>query len=383
MLNKKIIMLENLPFNSYVRVGSHHYADLFSREFKLLWISLPFHIFQLLKFGSKDRVKSWNFNRPIKIREHFYAFTPFILFPYRKKSLFTSKWYINNMYYFIPGIKKIIKHLGFKDADILWFTDPRHVSILKYLKPKKIYYRCVDNLKEFPDVPKSLIDIEKELIKMADAVFFTSLKLLNEFKYLNKRSIYLPNGCSIELLKSNKINQSFLCDIFKTDKINILYVGTIGDWIDFDQIEYLSDKREFNIIFIGPIRTRIPEHLKEKSNIKFVGPVEYYFLGDIYKRANIGLIPFKVNDLTNAINPVKLYEYCLFGIPVVCPDLNGIKDINIPIFTYGRNNPIINTIYKAYEASLNYNFKIKLISFAENNTWQKRYNEIRHIILEE
>ena len=66
---------------------------------------------------------------------------------------------------FIPGIKQIIREEGFLNPDIAWFTDPRHLSILNVITPKKIIYRCVDNLEHFSDVPPNLLIPEKKLIQ--------------------------------------------------------------------------------------------------------------------------------------------------------------------------------------------------------------------------
>ena len=43
----------------------------------------------------------------------------------------------------------------------------------------------------------------------------------------------------------------------------------------------------------------------------------------------MGLVPFKINDLTKAVNPIKLREYLAAGLPVVStplPEANRCND---------------------------------------------------------
>jgi len=271
----RIIALENLPYNSHIRVGSHHYAQLFSKQNKVLWISLPFHFMQLLRDKNSDRVKNWCFNRPQKISKTLTALTPFAIFPYRNNCLLRSKYYLMNYYKFMPGLLSNVKKTGFGDPDILWFSDPRHLSILKHIKPKKMFYRCVDNLEHFDDIPAGLIEEERSLIRTCDAVFFTAQDLMDKFSGLNRRAYHLPNGCDFKLFNKPDDNPNLVNRIrpfFKTSKLNVLYTGAVAGWFDFNFLRHASKDKRMHFVIVGPIRTTIPHDLKKKENIVFVGP---------------------------------------------------------------------------------------------------------------
>ena len=202
---KKILCLENLPYKANIKIGSHHYADIFSETCDVFWLSLPFHLLQLLKDRKSDRVKNWHFNRPVSYHDRLQAFTPIVALPYRNNVVLKSDVYLKNYCRFFPFLKSFLRKGGFDQPDLAWFTDPRHISILKYVKPKKIVYRCVDNLEYFDDIPKSLIASEERLIKLSDVVFYTSHDLKKKFEGLNANSYYLPNGCDYEYFSSPEI----------------------------------------------------------------------------------------------------------------------------------------------------------------------------------
>ncbi|MHA1783137.1 MAG: glycosyltransferase [Promethearchaeota archaeon] len=377
-MKRKLICLENLPYHSYVTIGSHHYVKYFMRDFEVLWISLPWHPFQLLKNPKNDRIRNWNFNRPLKLSNSLYIFTPFTFLPYRNNFFVKSSWYLENYYKFIPGLIKKIKKIEFSSPDIMWFDDPRHFSIIKYLNAKRIYYRCVDDLQEFNDVPKSLAKYEIELIKISDAVFFTSKNLMDKFKNLNKNSYYLPNGCDFERFYKveddslyKKINKYFY-----KNKINILYMGTIAEWFDFNVIEWLAKNKNFNLIIVGPKRVKIPKSLK-KNNIVFTGPYPYEYMPYFVKKADIGIIPFKINKITDSVSPVKLYEYLAGGLPTVASGFKNILELKDVCFIYNSIEDIDDAIEKAINASKDTCYIKKIINFAKQNSWESRYQFIK------
>ena len=49
----------------------------------------------------------------------------------------------------------------------------------------------------------------------------------------------------------------------------------------------------------------------------FLGPKRYEQLPAYCKHFDIGLIPFVVNELTRAVNPIKLREYLAAGLGVI------------------------------------------------------------------
>jgi glycosyltransferase involved in cell wall biosynthesis len=60
----------------------------------------------------------------------------------------------------------------------------------------------------------------------------------------------------------------------------------------------------------------------------FLGRRPYADLPAYCKSFDVGLIPFKLNDLTRAVNPIKLREYLAAGLPVVSTPLPEVLACN-------------------------------------------------------
>lgn len=380
---KKVLFLENLPYKSNINVGSHHYANLFSNEYDVLWISLPWHFAQLLKDRKSDRFRNWNWNKVQRINKNLKTFTPFIPLPFRDLPILRSSWFVNNLVLFIPGIKNILKQEEFLDPDLVWFTDPRHISVLKYITAKKIVYRCVDNLEHFSDVPITLLNVEKKLIENSFCTFFTSKDLINKFQDINVSSYYLPNGCDFVFF-SSKIRLALKVQIekyFNKSKVNVLYMGAVAEWFDFDALDKIAENNNLNFVIVGPIRTSIPNNIRNRGNVIFTGPKPYEMMPAFVQLANIGIIPFKINEMTNSVNPIKLYEYCAGGIPVISANFKTISDMNGPFFKYSNVTELNDLLNKMTEDLYGIYSKDVIQQFAKNNSWENRYEYVKKIIV--
>jgi glycosyltransferase involved in cell wall biosynthesis len=60
-------------------------------------------------------------------------------------------------------------------------------------------------------------------------------------------------------------------------------------------------------------------------NIHFLGARSYRDLPAYCAHIDAGLIPFKLNELTMSVNPIKLREYLAAGLPVASTPLPEVK----------------------------------------------------------
>jgi glycosyltransferase involved in cell wall biosynthesis len=60
------------------------------------------------------------------------------------------------------------------------------------------------------------------------------------------------------------------------------------------------------------------------TNVYFLGARPYERLYEYLAAFDVLLIPFLVTDLTRAVNPIKLYEYCATGKPIVATPIDDV-----------------------------------------------------------
>jgi hypothetical protein len=94
------------------------------------------------------------------------------------------------------------------------------------------------------------------------------------------------------------------------------YIGTIGPWFDWDwACELASDWPDRRVEIHGPLHCTPPRALP--PNVVIGPPLPHAGALDRMSNFAAGLIPFRRNELTASVDPVKYYEYRGLGIPVI------------------------------------------------------------------
>lgn len=114
----------------------------------------------------------------------------------------------------------------------------------------------------------------------------------------------------------------------------LLYVGTLESRIDVEQLRRLArDLPQSSITLVGPLLD--PEHfrpLASHPNIEIRPRVGRPELPGLVAHADVALIPHVRSPLTEAMSPLKLYEYVAAGVPVAAVDLPGTRGISDRVY---------------------------------------------------
>ena len=375
---KKIIMTEYLEYNSEFKLGGHHYAELFRENgYKVLWLSPMYNI--LIYFKNKELYKKRKLlnQKRMNILNGVYLHSPFSLLLYGNYKLFNSH-FVNKMSikFTIPNLINLLKKNNFYDVDILWITNIKYYPLVEKIKYKKLIYRCPDDISEFKTTCRSMNEIEEKLIRKADYVFVTSNNLLEKKKYLRDDLVYLPNG--VELGNFIRDNYTLPYEYKGKKRQKCIYVGAIDHWFDLKLVMYCADKlKDIDFYLIGPKKIDI-DILTNYDNIYLLGKKDYKEIPNYLYYSDVAIIPFQVNKLTDSITPIKLYEYMSVGLNVVCTNFKEMQYINSPAYVAKSYEEFCTYIRQAIE-SKDKNMK-ENITFARNNTWEKRFQEINNYI---
>jgi hypothetical protein len=374
MKKLKILMGENLVWNSPVKVGSHHYAKRFIRNGNIVfWVSLPWHPLHLLNGLRYERILHWNKGKPKKETSGLITFCPLTLLPYRNNFIIRNNFAARNTLNFSwPSFTKILKLTNFQHADILWLTDPRFICLEKYVKYRYLIYRCVDAIETFSNVPSGVIELEKELVQGADIVFATAKTLVEKLRKWRKKVVLLQNGVDLE----NFIREEYTepKEIKNIPHPRVIYVGTIGPWFDVKLIASAADKlKNIHFILIGPLKVNC-SLLRHYPNVHLLGSKNYADIPNFLKYSDIAMIPFVKTNLTNAVNPIKLYEYFSVGLPVISTDIQEVINLHSPAIIADSENNFIRGVIQILESPYD---RTRSIRFAVNNSWAARYNLIK------
>jgi hypothetical protein len=372
----KVLMAEALNYDHTLHVGNHQYAELFSKNgYEVLWLN-PIYS-NLLYFNDKeDYLKRQKYHKEqlTDISKNLYQYSPKSLFQYGNYPIFKLKNFNKlSIDFAYPNIKKILKENNFLDVDILWLSSTKYYYLKDIVNYKKLFYRCSDDISGFKNTCKSMLNLEENLIKEADTVFITSKDLLSKKCKIRHDLVYLPNGVDL----SNFIKDEYkLPDEYKrSNNRKCIFVGALHNWVDIDLIHYCCSKlNNIDFYMVGPINTNLSS-LNECNNVHIIGKKNYNEIPDYLYYADVAIIPFKINNLTNSITPVKLYEYMSAGLNVVSTNFKEMQYINSPAYIAENYEEFCKYIIQSIETKEQ--SKRRNILFAKENTWKKRFELIK------
>jgi glycosyltransferase involved in cell wall biosynthesis len=374
-------MGENLVWKAAVQVGSHHYAKLFLKQGdSIFWLSLPWTIFHLLTGIKNERILQWHCGKSKEEQDGLFSYCPLTFLPYRDNIFFRD--YRNaerSLKYSLPMVKTVLGKAGFDRVDVLWLTDPRMIGLLGIVEYNVLIYRCVDDLEFFKGIPKNIILLEEAIVKTADVVFATAKPLVQKLKKWISEVYFLPNGVDFFHFYNFQGNEPE--DIKEIPRPRVIYVGTLGEWFDTRMIEYAAKQlSNFSFVLVGPIRRDITA-LNRFKNVFALGQRNYQNIPAYLRYSDVAIIPFEKSKLSDAVNPIKLYEYFAMGLPVVTTDVEEIKNVDSPAIIANSPGDFVAGLEKCLST---YGDKLReeFITFSRGNSWETRFRLVMSLINE-
>ena len=295
-----------------------------------------------------------------------------------------------------------------KKFEILLFEKLKHISKPKYLqlystcwdiKKEDSYinngfhmlYEYIDDLNPIlagtSTLPQNVKDIHHYVINHDDVLVVTSADLLyNDMvtkRKSNKNVLLSSNGVDIQHFSQLEPQNIDIMEKLKNNYDTVVgYYGALASWFDYDIVKKLAKKYP-NIAFvlIG-IKYDISfdqSKIHEIPNIKYIGPVDYSILPIYAKYFDIAWIPFIINEITLATNPIKVFEYMALGkyiITSALPECRKYKSVNI-----ANNFSEYCLLIDNYKKNYNSEYIKILYDEATANSWQQKANDILGLLM--
>ena len=279
----------------------------------------------------------------------------------------------------------------FRKPKYFFITDPRLVKFHKktiFNRPLLIY-DCMDNSIFFDELQNSptkmLHYVNSEVYAInASIITFVSSQVLCDI--LQKRYTLNENDKKL-LVVNNGLDKKFMLQTGEDPNFNrlytkikrnqcklLLYVGTIDTWLQFDMLQnYVNTIHDVVVVLVGP---NIANFVSHNDRLILFGKVEHNCIYNILKCADILIMPFVVNELIEAVDPVKIYEYLVCDKPILLPwykELEKFSTNSQIDFYYGEDE-----FAKSVDVVINKSGKINndVESFVYSNSWSQRAHTI-------
>ncbi|MDQ5872586.1 MAG: glycosyltransferase, partial [Acidobacteriota bacterium] len=236
----------------------------------------------------------------------------------------------------------------------------------------KVVYDCLDEHEAFPaNRPGALKEAEEELVKAADLVLATSEPLLERLRRARPDALHLPNAADEEAFGAIPDPSP------DPSRLIVGYAGAVDDWFDFDLLAAAARLRpNWRFEIVGGMEGRRSSPARFPENVVFAGERPYSEMPAVRAGFDVEIIPFRLNALTHATDPVKLYEALAAGRGVVATPMRALAPLaNRDLVRFGSTpEELVRQVASAAAAGPAEIERRR--AFARGNTWDARADEL-------
>jgi glycosyltransferase involved in cell wall biosynthesis len=305
-------------------LSKHQIALRLARGNRVLWVNSMGNRNPTVSAHDLRRVvkKLWQFCggcRPVA--NNIFRFCPLVI-PFHGNR--AARWI--NRALLAWSLRRACRKLGFKQPVTLTFV-PNSVDVAGSLEEEHLIYYCVDEYSQFTGADRTaVLDMERRLMEKADLVVVSASRLYEIKRACNPNTVLITHGVDVDHFRTACFDATPVPeDAAQLPGPVIGFYGLIEDWVDLNVIRHMATARpDWSFLMIGEVKTDTSA-VRQLPNVHFIGRRPYQSLPAYCRKFDIALLPFVVNELTLAANPLKVREYLAAGLPVVATPLPEVQ----------------------------------------------------------
>lgn len=246
-------------------------------------------------------------------------------------------------------------------------------GILRKQRGGPLIYDCHDWIAGFSNMAAEIVDAEPAAMRASDAVLFSAGRLQEEFGRL------VPDTRRTGILLRNGVPEWPEPVAGRTRAMVAGYVGAIEDWFWSDAVEAAARRLpSARFVLAGAASEAARKRLSSCPNIEFLGEVSAADVPGLLATFRAGLLPHQ-GRLVHYVDPLKVYEYFHFGLPVASTDMAEAARHGALVYTARTAEQFASAVQQAMEED-----DPRLDSLrketARQSTWRRRAVELDKIL---
>lgn len=305
--------------------SNHHVLRELARSRRVVWLNSIATRTPSLASGrdlGKIGRKLREFARgPVNVENDLWVYTPLALpFPHSAAARSVNRQVLR------ATIRMLRLRLGIKSFQ-LWTFLPNVGDYVGTLGEDSAVYYCVDEWSMFGYLDRAqTVAAEHALLGKVDAVFAINSALAAAKRAINPSTFESPHGVDHALFASALDPATVVPrDLEALPHPRLGFYGTLRDWVDFDLLAYVARARpDWHLALIGQ-ELCDTSAIRGFPNVHLLGQKPHRELPAYCKGFDVGIIPYRIDERMQFVNPLKLREYLSAGLPVVSTPVPEVK----------------------------------------------------------
>lgn len=372
-----------------VCISTHYWDDAWFRKqhFMSRFVKNGYEVayiepsFSLAKKPDNDK-KKYQTNRKFKVsverkNDNLFIIKPPRGLPYWSKPLVSRLNYM----YFALRLRWILRKLGFRNY-ILWNYRPEYAPGINIFDYDKLVFDLTDDLAAYRGQDSKKYDYinqcTENIIKKSNLLIVTASALFEKYKGIAKKIDLIPNGFDSYLFSADIAE--IPSDIKNIKSPIVGFIGTLFSFLDYALLEYIiKNNPDKSFAFIGNCEENARkdwEYITTFKNVHWLGRKKKEDIPAYIKNFDICINPFKVDEVSRSVSPLKVFEYLAMKKPVISVRMESLEKEEVAPFIYFASsyqdfNNKLNTALKEkdeFENKLNYQLVLK---YSWDNLFEK------------
>ncbi|MCX8036560.1 MAG: glycosyltransferase [Candidatus Sumerlaeia bacterium] len=395
----KWIIAASHPLDSLFKVSAYHLTVGLARHEanEVFYLCAPISLFHR---AGPSRTTDFDLRQALwrtGPRQHsarLWEYCPRTWLPYLNRPFFRAEWVARRtLKWTQPSLRHVLQKAGFDRPDIVLVINLQYAALFDLVRPDPVnpsldaaspparplcIYRNIDEIRGMVHVPPSMIAVERDTARRADAVITVSVVQEEKMRRLGARRVFrLPHGVDLSAFDGPLPPEP--PEYAGLARPRIVFVGALTQWVDHRLVVEVARRlSDASFVFIGPADPPFPDCLA-LPNMHYLGPRAFEAVPVYLRHADAAIIPFAAGSpIVESAHPLKLLMYLAAGLPTVCTPWRELKAMELPVATASNADDFAAALRQAAGGGRN----PRLIESVRQYEWPRIVSRLEAIVSE-
>jgi glycosyltransferase involved in cell wall biosynthesis len=289
----------------------HQIATRLACYFQVVWVDYPPAWQESVRWVAR-RSQVW---QPAETPAGFQVYRSSARSPNLGRPAWLRRWLLRER---LQKVHRLLRDRGCSKI-VLYLWRPEFADSLNLVDHQLSVYH-IDDEYSFSPMEREQDAAEAQLIRTVDQVFIHSQAMMEKKGKLNINTQLVPNGVDYQKYSTPAPEPAEFRSI---PKPRVGYTGNLKRMLDWQLLLELSKMHpEWSFVLIGRMLPHVEVQeihgeLSRSRNIYVIGPQPSEVIPSYVQHLDVCIMPYKLDDYTKYIYPLKLHEYLASGNPVV------------------------------------------------------------------
>ncbi|MCL5030750.1 MAG: glycosyltransferase [Bacteroidetes bacterium] len=371
---KEFLVFSWAYYDQLVWYARHYFPTALTKNGRVLYCEKEPSIISFIKYKEEISRLLSSHHKTREVGENLYVYSPLPRIPLDRCISAINRI---NKKKLASEIRRELKKLFFHDITIVTF-DFMAAPLISTIPHKASVYYCVDEILGYGmDISsQKVIDVaEKELVSKVDLTIVVSDHLYEKHLPYARNIMKITHGIDLELF-TKKLDSNDLKELSGLQKPLVGFIGKISknplDVILIKRI--LSERRNYQFVFVGPEYDGIVEELSYYKNFYYVPTVPKEKVASFIRAFDVCIIPYKMNSYVKGMNSIKTIQYLSQGKPVVSTNIPEAKKL-VPMIKVANSAEHFILLLDEAVSDTDVFMAQKRVEFAQSQSWEVKVQE--------